>query len=685
MEYIVKAGDTLALIAKSNGTTVATVMRLNPTIKDPNRIQPQQVIQLPNNGTQTRQTRSVGQVCESSACNDEFVDLVHQAKEGVLIPITLAQQKQFQQEEAQLEQLIKQFYAGLQGAEEAIRQHKEAFLKQLQEKRVIDKDKPSEPFRLTEIRRLAGGKHYTYVRTENFWKPLKRHGSYKIESLDRARAQGWFDPASKKVDPKKLQEALGKDLKNPKLKFKLYEAFTDWCLLEWKSDPKSWPVSDQLEPITVEAQAQALRFAVGASLNSGYEPKKMQAFIAAQASGSTSLVEGKASVSTAWPAEGNSEWAIVYIDDNGQRKEASLGKFRTKAKAELAGFAGASALVAANVNVNMTGGIPSLSGVGGKRYAGDDDGPAKAEASVFAGVRADGKLEGSVEWKDTLVAKADWKALCTLGVGAGAALGLGGEAQLRLKWSPLTGKFFFNVRAGLVVGAGASGEIGAEINTLEFLPMIHCIYNALLEVDFRKVESIQILAFQQLCNIAVYSLLTNSPVNVAARILGTKAAELVAESIDSIFKQHAGAWRREELAIQTGKNILKDASLGMSSWVRHAPPEVKGRLLDTLCFDYAATPWDYYTFGHNSREAAILTLLESSQSWRDYEESITRMNRKGDKGNFTANRQRLKAFMRLYPGARLEQIEAHLAPRKPVPNQPVRIARHIALSGIHYA
>ena len=227
MEYIVKAGDTLGLIAKSNDTSVATLMRLNPAIKDPNRIHAKQAIRLPDSGMQTRQIRGVGQISECSACNDEFVDLVHQAKEGVLIPLTLSEQKLFLREEALLEQLIQQFYAGLQGTEQAIHQHKEAFLQQLQEKRVIDKDKPSEPFRLTEIRRLAGGKHYTYVRTENFWKPLKRHGSYKIDSLDRARAQGWFDPVSKKVDPKKLQEALAKDLKNPKLKFKLYEAFTD--------------------------------------------------------------------------------------------------------------------------------------------------------------------------------------------------------------------------------------------------------------------------------------------------------------------------------------------------------------------------------------------------------------------------------------------------------------------------
>ena len=648
MDYLVKAGDTLSMIARSHNTTVATLMRLNPQIENADRISPGQTIKLPGQQAQQRQTRSVGQVADCSQCADKYVDLVHQANERLFIPLTAEMQRAFQQEEARLEQLIAQFYAGLEGTSEAIREHKNAFIARLEQERVIDEAKPSEPFRLTEIRRLKGNKHYTYVRRDDFWQPVKRHRSYNIKSQDEANSQGW-------------------------------------CLLEWQSEPVSWRPIDGMDPITVNAEAQAMRFAIGASMSTGFDPIKRNAHIAAKASTSMSLVEAKGSISTAWPAEEYSEWKIIYLDDNGQEQESSLGKFRSKLELEITGFAGASALLAADVQIDMENGIPRLKGVGGEKYQKTDEGPAKLEASAFAGVRADGKLEGGIEWQDTLASNAKWNAICTLGVGAGVALGLGGKAELRLKWSPETGKFYFNVHAGLVAGAGASGEVGAEVDVGEFVTMLHCVYNALLEVDFRHVESIDVGAFDHLCDFAFHSLLMGSPIQVAVIKLGTKAADNIGAHIQSIFDDHVSSRDREKLAIETADNIMRDAQQGQTSWLRHAPPEVKGRLLDIVCYDYGLTPQDYYTFGANSRESAILTLLESSQSWRDYEETITRVNSKGRKGSFDTNRQRLQDFMRLYQGRRLEPIEARLRPTKPVANQPVRIARHIELSGIRYA
>lgn len=687
MDYLVKAGDTLGMIARSHNTTVATLMRLNPQIENADRITPKQVIRLPGEQAQQRQTRNVGQVADCSECADKYVDLVHQANEKLFIPLTAEMQRAFQQEEARLEQLIAQFYASLEGTTEAVREHKTAFIALLEKERVIDEAKPSEPFRLTEIRRLKGNKHYNYVRRDDFWQPVKRQRSYSIKSQDEASRQGWFDPSSGKLDTKKMLGSIADDLKSPELKASLtiYEDFADWCLLEWQSDPLSWTPIDGMEPITANAQAQALRFAIGASMSAGYDPLERSAHIAAQASTSASLVEAKGTVNTTWPAEGQSEWKIIYLDDAGQAQESSLGKFRAKVELEITGFAGASALLAADVQIDMKNGIPRLKGVGGEKYQNADEGPAKLEASAFAGVRADGKLEGSIEWQDTLASKPEWNAICTLGVGAGVALGLGGKAVVRLKWSPKTGKFYFNAHAGLVVGAGASGELGAEVDVGEFVTMLHCIYNALLEVDFRHIESIDVGAFDQLCDFAMHSLLTGSPIAAAVSILGTQAAGGLKALITNTFDEHIAAQDREKLAIKTADNILRDAQQGQTSWLRHAPPEVKGRLLDTVCYDYGFTPLDYYTFGANSREKAVLTLLESSQSWRDYEETVTRMNSTGKKGNFQSNRQRLQDFMRLYQSRRLEPIEARLKPAKPVPNQPVRVARHIELSGIRYA
>src|SRR5690606_37872663 len=140
------------------------------------------------------------------------------------------------------------------------------------------------------------------------------------------------------------------------------------------------------------------------------------------------------------------------------------------------------------VHVTAENGVPQLRGVGGTRKTRNE--AANAEAGAFAGVRADGKVEGAIEWMDMLEDRPAWTTLCRLGVGAGAALGIGAEARVKLKWSVETQSFYFNLHAGVVVGPGASGELGAEVGAGAFLSMLHCVYNGLLKVDFRKLEDV---------------------------------------------------------------------------------------------------------------------------------------------------------------------------------------------------
>ncbi|AQZ95372.1 LysM peptidoglycan-binding domain-containing protein [Halopseudomonas phragmitis] len=683
MEYIVKSGDNLSLIARSNGTTVATLMRLNPEIEDANRIYPQQSIRLPDTAS-TRQTRAIGQIADCSECVDEYVDLLHQADEAVFIPLTAEHQREIQQEEAILEQLIQQFHAAMEGMEDSIQSFKDDFIERLEQERIIDRAKPAEPLQLTEIRRLMGNRHYAYVRKDSGW---RRHRSYSIDAQDRARAKGWYDPASGKVDGSKLLDTIAEDMRTPSLKasLTLHESFTDWCLLEWQSDPVRWTPIEGMPPIVAGAQAQAMRYAMGASLQAGYDPRSMNAHIAAKASASASLIEGKAYAECAWPAEEDSEWIIRYRDEYGSLQDASLGKFRARVKAELIGFAGASALLSANVHIDMSNGIPQLRGTGNSNRSRGSGDPASVEAGAFVGVRADGKLEGSIEWQDTLAEQRQWVALCTLGVSAGAALGLGAEARLQIKWSSTTHKFYFNVHAGLVAGAGASGEVGAEVDAGTFVTMVKCVYNALLTVDFRKVEEIDAGAFSQLTNFAVLGVLKGVGYATEAIHYGGAAAEWVAGEINALIEEHRTAREREQLAINTADNILSDLAQRDNSWIKYAPPEVKGRLLDILCFDYGPTFWDRYTWGANSRERAILALLEVSQCWRDYEETVTRINPTGNKGNFSANRNRLRSLMRLFPSLQIERIEARLQGTRATPNQPVQLARHVQLTGTHYA
>jgi LysM repeat protein len=75
MEYSVQSGDTLSQIAKRNSTTVANLLRLNPQIEDPNRIQVGQTLRLPVEPQQARQNCKVGQVGQDSQCAGTQFDL----------------------------------------------------------------------------------------------------------------------------------------------------------------------------------------------------------------------------------------------------------------------------------------------------------------------------------------------------------------------------------------------------------------------------------------------------------------------------------------------------------------------------------------------------------------------------------------------------------------------------------
>nr|WP_059390472.1 LysM domain-containing protein [Pseudomonas toyotomiensis] len=75
MEYVIKQGDSLGQIASSHGTTTSTLLRLNPQIEDPNRIQAGQTLQLPENSGPARTGCAVGQVTQSSPCSDAPFDV----------------------------------------------------------------------------------------------------------------------------------------------------------------------------------------------------------------------------------------------------------------------------------------------------------------------------------------------------------------------------------------------------------------------------------------------------------------------------------------------------------------------------------------------------------------------------------------------------------------------------------
>jgi murein DD-endopeptidase MepM/ murein hydrolase activator NlpD len=57
MTYTIKSGDTLSIVAKRNGVSLAQLLQANPQITDPNKVKVGQVITLPNGTSSTDNTK----------------------------------------------------------------------------------------------------------------------------------------------------------------------------------------------------------------------------------------------------------------------------------------------------------------------------------------------------------------------------------------------------------------------------------------------------------------------------------------------------------------------------------------------------------------------------------------------------------------------------------------------------
>ena len=74
MEYTIQQGDSLTQIASDHGTSVSTVLRLNPQIENPNQIQAGQVLRMPATSP-ARPGCATGQIMQDSQCSGAAFDV----------------------------------------------------------------------------------------------------------------------------------------------------------------------------------------------------------------------------------------------------------------------------------------------------------------------------------------------------------------------------------------------------------------------------------------------------------------------------------------------------------------------------------------------------------------------------------------------------------------------------------
>lgn len=203
-EYVVRSGDTLNAIAQRHQTTLSSLLRLNPEIENPDRIFPGQLLKLPAANDAGFSSCEVGQVAQEPSCAEEIVDVVHVTGTDELILLTEEELVEWTEEEEFVCAPINEFYAALDGLDDGttesevgpaegegellseVQEEKESLVAELEARSVLTADMQTIP-PITEIKRLAGNKHVTFVRSDK----LKNHPRrYSIAARDRARSQG---------------------------------------------------------------------------------------------------------------------------------------------------------------------------------------------------------------------------------------------------------------------------------------------------------------------------------------------------------------------------------------------------------------------------------------------------------------------------------------------------------------
>jgi len=667
MTYEVRSGDTLSAIAQRHQTSLATVLRLNNQIENPDLIFPGQRIRLPENLPSFSSERGPGEVVAPPPCCDEIVEIVHVTGSNELLFLTQDELDQLVAEETLVCEPVNNFYRDLAAFREAglqpelrplegegvstteAQQRKDALVSELEARGVVDQSMQSIP-PITEIKRLVGNKHYTYVRSDQ----MRNHRrSYSMDARDRDRRQGWLGRGG--VDLERLREAVRSQL-NAKFNFSwspdadnplmvgLNQYYDEVTWSVW-GDEEAQRVNRDRTGFDASAEAQFMRFAAGGAVSGEFNPRNGKVHLQGKAEAQFSLADGKATIEQSFPANNDSEIRIYFRRGgwDGPRDYASLGHFQARLAITASGFAGASALLAANIHVDSSSGVPSIRGIA----SGQRDQGANLQAGAFAGIRGGCEVAGSLLWVDVLSRQSDWKTLCKVGKKVEAAAGLGAEAELRLRFSRATGKFSFNVHAGLVVGVGASGSFLLEVEALNVMEMVHFVYKALGDADFRYLElfDVDTEAFEWYRQMALYALGAGLDyANASSRVIEQGIGE-IQRYIERFVDEMSGQLERENFAKSLATNLINDISMGEQSVFLHSPPEVKGAVLDKLLFDYHLTPM--LLDGTRMKVRAIAMVLQTFQGGRDLEESLSRMNPEGVKqpGTFDENLQRVFRFI----------------------------------------
>ncbi|EJJ1582216.1 hypothetical protein NIO92_004463 [Salmonella enterica] len=487
---------------------------------------------------------------------------------------------------------------------------------------------------------------------------------------------------------KKVKESLKKipyDNKRFKVKADYEKNLTDWANV-W-NDLSQFTREGQV--IDVSAGAQFLRFSANAGAAVDWTPRTQQGRISGEASCELALAAAQATTTFYRPDRGG--WQLRFII-NDQKKEANLGVLRAKIETVLTGFAGASANIEGNLQFVLSDGKQRLMGARTplSRFEERQNGvlvetekgsavTSEVAGELFAGVKFGGACSGALQWLkpfDSLVEYlpdmagtfvydavladnnvpdtrkqlagkntgegqfTDFAAFSS-GVEIQAGAGLSGEFEFWFE----DGRFKFRIAAGVCLGLGAKGSAGGEVSPDQFVEFAVWAVYQLYGMDYRHFKIFAKDAFMALTHI-----LLMGGRSVYERYFREMKddTEQVLEDFDEFIKEISDHIN-DAVEASNKRNQFAESINRSPSDVYTFTPEGKGIALYLLVQDGYYDRIDVNNHrlvsvidnsenglfplpdtGHE-RKKAVLSILSSIQTRREWGEVLVRMTASGEK------------------------------------------------------
>lgn len=364
-----------------------------------------------------------------------------------------------------------------------------------------------------------------------------------------------------------------------------------------------------------------------------------------------------------FPPEGSTlrEFDITYTDKDNQQKTVHLGEFFINFVAKAWGFAGASLMLGGDLSLGVNKSQFSLSSA----YKASSK-QLNAKVDIFLGVQAGIKLLGELRWLPPVdlrnfaetvqinrKRKFNYRIVSRLEVSAAVAAGAGWTAEFG--FGLLGGKFYFYMKAKLIWGVGASGNIAFEIDYDSLADILTMLCLILKDAQYKKLEFVDQSAFEYLTTACSLFVMFGSPIFWVSRTL----PELM-----EIYKTVTGVGNVDKIAARIAR---KQNEQILKPWVKLLPPESLGPLLFSLT--EIQTEWDFPSIRRRSpsvtglQQQAISNLLtwitegltdfsstQPNTAQLLFEKSLARMNILGyradkPKTTYCENLARLNNFM----------------------------------------